>query len=162
MIKVTIEIPKGSPNKYEVNEQGQLELDRVLYSAQFFPFNYGFVGNSLSQDNDPLDIVLLSTYPVVPGCIVSSRVIGVLLMEDEAGIDSKIIAVPEEKIEPRLKQLQDIKDIPEHTKKEIQEFFETYKNLEPDKFVKITGWNNKKKALEIVKQAFKRYESEKK
>lgn len=162
-INVIVDIPKGSSNKYEYNEEkGFFALDRVIYSPIFFPFEYGFIPQTASEDGDSLDVVLLTTYPTFSGCVIEARPIGILLMEDEAGIDHKIIAVPQEKIDPRFKELQDIKDLPEHLKKEIQEFLETYKRLEPDKFVKITGWKGKGKAEEIINSAIKRYESENK
>ncbi len=157
-INVVIEIPKGSANKYEYNEkQGYFELDRTLYSPIRFPFEYGSIPQTLSEDNDPLDVALLASSPTFSGCVVNATPIGLLLMEDEAGIDNKIIAVPNEKLDPRFKEIKDVKDLPEHLKKEIQEFFETYKRLEPNKFVKITGWEGKEKAMEIIKEAVKRY-----
>ncbi len=158
-INVVVDIPKGSSNKYEYDEkEGFFALDRVIYSPIFFPFEYGFVPRTSSEDGDSLDVVLLTTYPTFSGCLIKARPIGVLLMTDEAGIDHKIIAVPQEKIDPRFKEIEDIKDLPEHLKKEIQEFFETYKRLEPGKFVKIKGWEGKKRAEEIIKSAVERYE----
>ena len=162
-INVVVDIPKGSSNKYEYDEkEGFFALDRVIYSPIFFPFEYGFIPRTSSQDGDSLDVVLLTTYPTFSGCLIKARPIGVLLMTDEAGIDHKIVAVPKEKIDPRFKEIQDIKDLPEHSKKEIQEFFETYKRLEPDKFVKIKGWQGKEKAKEIINSAIERYVSENK
>jgi len=159
-INVVVEIPKGSVNKYEIDEEsGAIFLDRTLYSAQFYPYNYGFIPQTRSEDGDSLDIVLL-TGPVFSGCVVKSRPIGVILMEDEGGIDNKVLAVPVEKVDPRFKEIQDIKDLSEHQKKEIQEFFETYKNLEKDKWVKITGWEGKEKAMEIITKAIEKYKSE--
>ncbi len=161
-INVVVEIPKGSVNKYEIDEEtGAIFLDRTLYSAQFFPFNYGFLPQTRSEDGDSLDIVLL-TGPVFSGCVVKARPIGVILMEDEGGIDNKVLAVPVDKLEPRYKEIQDQKDLPDHLKKEIQEFFETYKNLEKDKWVKITGWEGKEKAMEIITKAIEKYKAESK
>lgn len=158
-INVIIDIPKGCSNKYEYKEEkGYFELDRVLYSPIFFPFEYGFIPQTSSEDGDGLDVVLLLTYPTFSGCLIKARPIGVLLMEDEAGIDHKIIAVPQEKIDPRFKEIQDIKDLSEHLKKEIQVFFEDMKKLEPGKFVKIKGWEKADKAKEIIEKAIKRYE----
>ncbi len=162
-INVIVDIPKGSSNKYEYDEEkGFFALDRVIYSPLFFPFEYGFIPQTASEDGDSLDVVVLTTYPTFPGCQIKARPIGVLLMTDEAGVDHKIIAVPQEKIDPRFKEFQDIENLPEHLKKEIQEFFETYKRLEPGKFVKIKGWQEKEKAQEIIKEAIKRYGSESK
>jgi len=160
-INVIIDIPKGCSNKYEYQEkEGYFELNRVLYSPIFFPFEYGFIPQTSSEDGDALDVVLLSTYPAFSGCLIKARPIGVLLMEDEAGIDHKIIAVPQEKVDPRFKEIQDIQDLPEHFKKEIQVFFEDMKKLEPGKFVKLKGWQGKDRAEELIKEAIKRYESE--
>lgn len=159
-INVVVEIPKGSVNKYEIDEEtGAIFLDRTLYSSQFFPFNYGFIPQTRSEDGDSLDVILL-TGPVFSGCVVKARPIGVILMEDESGTDNKVLAVPMEKIDPRFKEISDQKDLSEHLKKEIQEFFETYKNLEKDKWVKITGWEGKEKAMEIVGEAIEKYKSE--
>ena len=158
-INVIIDIPKGCSNKYEYKEEkGYFELDRVLYSPIFFPFEYGFIPQTSSEDGDALDVVLPLTYPTFSGCLIKARPIGVLLMEDEAGIDHKIIAVPQEKVDPRFKEIQDIKDLPEHFKKEIQVFFEDMKKLELGKFVKIKGWEKADKAKEIIQKAIKRYE----
>lgn len=159
-INVVVDIPKGSSNKYEYNEEGYFELDRVLYSSLFFPFEYGFMPRTASEDGDSLDVVLLSTFPAFSGCLVKARPIGVLLMQDEKGTDHKIIAVPLEKIDPRFKEIQNVEDLPEHLKKEIQEFFETYKRLEPGKFVKVKGWQGRAKAKEIIKNAIEKYGSE--
>ncbi len=157
-INVIVEIPKGSSNKYEYDEElGVLTLDRALYSPVHFPFEYGTMPQTLSEDNDPLDIVLLSTNPTFPGCLVKAEPIGVLLMEDEAGIDNKIVAVPKAKLDPRFAHIKDIKDLTDHQQKEIQEFFEIYKRLEPNKFVKLTGWEGAKKAKEIITEAVTRY-----
>jgi len=161
-INVVIDIPKGSSNKYEYNEEkGYFELDRVFYSPLFMPWDYGFVPQTCSEDGDSLDVGVLTTYPTFPGCVIKARPIGVLLMEDEKGIDHKIVALPTEKIDPRLKEIQDVKDLPEHWRKEIQEFFETYKRLEPGKFVKVKGWEGKERAKEIIKEAIARYQNQK-
>ena len=160
-INVIVEIPKGSKNKYEVNEdEGYIELDRSLYSSVYFPFEYGTMPQTLSEDGDPLDIVLLASSPTFPGCVVKAEPIGVLLMADEAGEDNKIIAKPKTKIDPRFEHLNDVTDLLGHQKKEIQEFFEIYKRLEPGKFVKVTGWGNKEKAKELIKKATEKYGKE--
>jgi len=159
-INVVVDIPRGSSNKYEYNEeQGYTELDRVLYSPMFFPFEYGFIPQTASDDGDSLDVVLLTTFPTFPGCLIKARPIGFLLMKDEAGVDNKIIAVPLDKVDPRFKEIKDIKDVPEHLKKEIQTFFEDYKKLEKDKYehVKIGGFEGKAKAEEIIKKAVEKY-----
>ena len=158
-IKVLVEIPKGSKQKYEYDEElGAIKLDRTLYSAMYFPFEYGAIKDTLGEDGDPLDVILLSSFPTFPGCIVESEVAGYLEMEDEAGIDTKIIAVPKEKIDPRI-SIKEVEDIPDYTKKEIREFFETYKNLEPEKWVKLKDFKSKKDAEKIVEEAQKRYKN---
>jgi inorganic pyrophosphatase len=152
-INVFIEIPKGSCNKYELDkETNKITLDRTLYSSVHFPFEYGFIENTLSEDGDPLDVVVLSTNPTFPGCVVPAKVIGLLNMEDESGIDYKIIVAPDDKIDPRFKEINDISDLAEHQKKEIQEFFEIYKRLEPNKWVKVVGFESKEKAEEIIEK----------
>lgn len=157
-INVVIDIPKRSPNKYEYNEdKGYFELDRVLYSPLFYPLDYGFVPQTIAEDGDSLDVLVLTTFPTFPGCLIKARPVCVMLMEDEAGVDPKIIAAPQEKIDPRFKEIQDLPDLPEHLKKEIQEFFEVMKRLEPGKFVKIKAWQTKPQAQAIIKAAVKKY-----
>ena len=152
-INILIEISKGSCNKYELDkETGRIVLDRTLYSSVYFPFEYGFIENTLSEDGDPLDVAVLSTNPTFPGCVVPAKVIGLLNMEDESGIDYKIIAVPDDKIDPRFKEINNVSDLSEHQKKEIQEFFEIYKRLEPNKWVKVVGFESKEKAEEIIEK----------
>ena len=156
-IKVFVEIPKGSENKYERNEEtGEIMLDRTLYGPHYFPFEYGFIQGTKGEDGDPLDVVLLTTHPTFPGCIVQAEVIGYLEMEDEGGIDHKVIAVPIEKIDPRWKEIQDVKDLGAHQRAEIKEFFETYKRLEPNKWVKVTDFKSKEEAEKIIEDAQKR------
>ncbi|GMX58431.1 MAG: inorganic diphosphatase [Candidatus Microsyncoccus archaeolyticus] len=155
-INIFIEIPKGSSNKYELDkETNKIRLDRTLYSSVHFPFEYGFIENTLADDGDPLDVVVLATNPTFPGCVVPAKIIGMLNMEDESGLDYKIIAVPDDKIDPRFKEINDINDLKEHEKKEIQEFFEIYKRLEPNKWVKVTGFESREKAEEIIEKCKK-------
>lgn len=157
-VKIFVEIPKGSVQKYEYDEElGAIKLDRTLYSPMYFPFEYGFIKDTLGEDGDPLDVVLLASNPTFPGCIVKARPVGYLEMEDEAGIDTKIIAVPDSKIDPRFVNIEDVKDIPEHTKKEIKEFFENYKNLEPGKWVKLKEFKSKEEAERMIEEAKERY-----
>lgn len=155
-INIFIENPKGTSNKYELDkESGRIMLDRALYSSVFWPFEYGFIENTLSEDGDPLDAVVLVNEPTFPGCIIPSKIIGMLDMEDESGIDYKIIAVPDDKIDPRFKHVNSVDDLTEHQRKEIQEFFEVYKRLEPNKWVKVTGFQSKEKAEEIIEKCKK-------
>ncbi len=159
-VKAIIEVPFGSNVKYELDkESGAIEVDRVLYSAMFYPANYGFVANTLSDDGDPADILVVNDYALTPGCYIKCRLIGVLMMEDESGIDEKLIAVPAEKIDPRYKHIQEIDDLPEATLARIKNFFETYKMLEPNKWVKVTGFKGKADAEKILDQAIKNYKA---
>ena len=160
-IKVLVEIPKGSKQKYEYDEDlDAIKLDRTLYSPMYFPFEYGSIKETLGEDGDPLDVVLISSFPTFPGCIIESEVIGYLEMEDEEGTDTKIIAVPKEKIDPRI-SIKEVKDIPEHLQKEIKEFFENYKNLEPGKWVKLKDFKPKAEADKMVEESQKRYQEKK-
>lgn len=153
-IKVFVEIPKFSKQKYEFDEELQkIKLDRTIYGPMYFPFEYGFVSGTKGEDGDPLDCVLFSSFPTFPGCIVEAEPIGLLEMEDEAGIDTKILARPLEKIDPRFKEIKDIDDLPEYLKIEVREFFETYKRLEPDKWVKLNKFKGKKEAENIILKA---------
>jgi len=155
-VNVFVEIPKDSNIKYELDkESGVMMADRFLYTAMSYPFNYGFVPNTLADDGDPLDIIVLSEYPVVPGTVISSVVIGMLDMEDEAGMDEKILAVPTEKIDPLFGKFKDINDVPDAIKNKLIHFFENYKTLEPNKWVKLKEWKNKAVALETVKKSLK-------
>ena len=155
-INVIVEIQKGSKNKYELDkETGLISLDRVMTSSQDYPFDYGFVPNTLWHDGDPLDVVLITTYPLLPGIILEARVLGVMNMIDSGESDAKIIAVPAK--DPRFDHLQDLADIPAHTVKEYQHFFETYKNLQ-NKVVTIPSIGNKSDAEKIVDEAIALFE----
>ena len=159
-IYVFIEIPKGSNIKYEFDEEDKvIKVDRILYTAMFYPFNYGFIPNTLEEDGDPVDVLVLSYDTFVPGVVVRARPIGVLITEDEDGMDRKVLAVPHEKIDPRFSNVKDIKDLPQIILDQIKHFFEHYKELEPGKWVKVVGWENREKALEIIKSAIDRYNS---
>jgi inorganic pyrophosphatase len=150
-INVYIEIPAQSNIKYEVDsETGALMVDRFLHTASFYPFNYGFIPQTKTGDNDPLDVIVLSEYPVVPCSLIRCQPIGVLLTEDEAGEEEKIIAVPLEKIDP-LYGKETMETLNESTKNKIKHFFETYKTIEPGKWVKIKNWGNAEEAKEIIK-----------
>lgn len=161
-ILVFVEIPKGSFQKYEFDEElGGIKLDRSIYGPMYFPFEYGFVKDTLGQDGDPLDCVLLSNFSTFPGCLVWARPIGILEMEDEEGIDHKLLALPDVKIDPRVSHIKDVEDIPEYTRRELKEFFEVYKRLEPGKWVKIKDFKNKKEAEKLVAEARLRYQKKK-
>lgn len=155
-VNVLIEIPQGSNIKYELDkDSGAIMVDRFLHTAMTFPTNYGFVPNTLADDGDPLDVMVLSEFPVAPGTVIPAVVIGMLEMEDEAGIDTKILAVPSIKIDPLFGTYTDITDVPEATKNKMKHFYENYKSLEPGKWVKLKNWLDKNAALEAVKKAIK-------
>ncbi|GAX87560.1 inorganic pyrophosphatase [Lebetimonas natsushimae] len=157
-VNVVIEIPQGSNIKYELDkDSGAIFLDRILYGSQFYPANYGFVPNTLADDGDPIDVLVLSSESVVPGCVIKSRVIGVLIMEDESGKDEKIIAVPTVKLDPQMAKINSLEDLPEIKLEQIKHFFETYKDLEPGKWVKVTGFEGKEKAVELINKAIQNY-----
>lgn len=152
---VTIEIPRGTRNKYEVDhETGRIKLDRTLFTATRYPSDYGFIDNTLGEDGDPLDALVLVDEPTFPGCMIRCRAIGMFHMRDEAGGDDKIMAVPAG--DPRLDRLQDLRDLNEFHIKEIQHFFETYKDLEPGKSVEGAHWTGREGAELEIEASFKR------
>ncbi len=160
--KVFIEIPSGSNIKYEaVEETGELKVDRFLYTAFVYPFNYGFIKETKGEDGDPLDTIVLSSYPVQAGVVIKCHAIGLLEMEDEAGIDTKIIAVPDKKIDPVYGEHEDIKSIPEAIKTKIKHFFDHYKELEPGKWIKTGEYKGSEKANKIIQEALKRLSQQK-
>ena len=145
-----IEIPKGSTNKYELDDEtGMLRLDRVLYSPLFYPFDYGFIPQTRYLDGDPIDVLVMSMHPTFPGCIVDSRAIGVLEMRDEKGPDEKLLCVATK--DPRFNNRKSLNDLNPHTLKEIIHFFEVYKTLE-DKEVEVIGWKDVPEAIQIIEQ----------
>ena len=159
-INVVIEITGGSsggsPVKYEFDkESGGIFVDRIVNTSMFYPCNYGFIPNTLHADGDPTDVLVLLDIPLPPGVVIPCRPIGVLKMEDDGGLDDKIIAVPTNKIDPFQSEILDLDDLNEKTKERISHFFEHYKDLEKDKWVKLIGWGNKKEALNIVKESIK-------
>ncbi|MFZ9283892.1 MAG: inorganic diphosphatase [Candidatus Nanopelagicales bacterium] len=152
---VLIEIPAGSRNKYEVDHQtGKIRLDRMLFTSTRYPWDYGFVENTLGLDGDPLDALVMLDEPTFPGCIVSCRVIGMFRMTDEAGGDDKLLCVPAGDV--RKANLQDIEDVPEFDRLEIKHFFEVYKDLEPGKSVEGATWVGKAEAEAEITQSYAR------
>ena len=142
---VTIEIPKGARNKYEVDhETGRIRLDRMLFTSMAYPSDYGYVEDSLGEDGDPLDALVLLDEPTWPGCLVRARPIGMFHMRDEAGGDDKILCIPAG--DPRMNHIQDLSDISDFDRLEIQHFFETYKDLEPGKSVEGAHWAGRAEA----------------
>lgn len=157
-VNAVIEIPKNSNVKYEVHKKtGLISVSRFLYTAMSYPFNYGFIPETLENDNDPIDVMAICEEMILPGCIIMVRPIGVLVTEDENGLDNKIIAVPISKIDPTYDKIKDISDLDDHLKKRISHFFEKYKELEPDKWVEVKGFRPKKAALERIEQCHKKY-----
>ena len=155
-INVFIEIPQGSSIKYELDkESGVIMVDRFSYTAMFYPFNYGFVPQTHAEDGDPTDVLVISSYSVAPGTVIPSRPIGMLEMEDEAGIDTKILAVPTAKVDPFYANVQDVSDLDEATKKKIQHFFNHYKEIEPGKWVKTKRFLGKEEAEKAINKSLK-------
>ncbi|WP_349369952.1 inorganic diphosphatase [Salinarimonas sp.] len=157
-VNVVIEVPiGGEPIKYELDKAaGTLVVDRFLYTSMRYPGNYGFVPHTLSDDGDPVDVLVANTRAIVPGAIIAVRPVGVLIMEDEAGQDEKIIAVPTTKLTRRYESVKTIADMPDITLKQIEHFFAHYKDLEPGKWVKIVRWGDAEEALEMVTRAIER------
>ncbi len=157
-LSVIIEIPKGSQNKYEIDKKtGLIALDRANYSSAAYPFDYGFIPQTLWDDGDPLDVVLLTTFPLAPGILVRVRPVAMMTMTDNGYSDAKIIAVPVE--DKRWENTKDLEDLNSHTPKEFQHFFETYKALtEGENPVTVQGWSDKKSALEAVQRSIELYE----
>lgn len=153
-INVFVEIPQGSSIKYELNkDSGAIFVDRFMHTAMNFPFNYGFIPQTQAKDGDPVDVLVLSSYPVHPGTVIPARPIGMLQMEDEAGLDNKILAVPVEKVDPFFAHIKDITDVPEPLKAKIKHFFERYKELEKGKWVKLKDFLDSAKAKEDIKSS---------
>ena len=151
-VNVLIEVPiGGEPIKYEIHkDSGALMVDRFLYTAMRSPGNYGFIPHTLSGDGDPCDVIVANTRAIVPGAIMSCRIVGVLIMEDEAGGDEKLIAVPAHKLTQRYDSVQDYTDLPLITRQQIEHFFAHYKDLEPGKWVKILRWGDAAEAQAMV------------
>lgn len=153
--KVFIEIPAGSSIKYEVDEEtGELKVDRFLHTAFSYPFNYGFIKETKGEDGDPVDVVILSQYPVQPGSVMKCHAVGMLEMSDEEGVDTKVLAVPTKKIDPLFGTYEDLKDVPEATLNKIKHFFENYKTLEPGKWVKVNEFKDRKTAEDSITKSF--------
>jgi inorganic pyrophosphatase len=160
-IYAIIEIPKDSNIKYEVDETtGLLFIDRKLHTAMTYPFNYGFIPSTKEEDGDPIDILIISNDKYSPLSVVRSKPIGVLITEDEEGKDSKIIAVPDKKIDVNYSKLDEIDQIDQEILDKIKHFFEHYKELEKGKFVKVIGWKNKNQAEKIITEGIKRFKNQ--
>jgi inorganic pyrophosphatase len=156
---VTIEIPKGSRNKYEVDhETGRIRLDRRLFTSTSYPADYGFVENTLGEDGDPLDALVILDEPTFPGCLIQCRTIGMFRMTDEAGGDDKLLCVPAH--DPRVEHLRDIHHVSEFDRLEIQHFFEVYKDLEPGKSVEGANWVGRTDAEAEIERSYKRFKEQ--
>jgi inorganic pyrophosphatase len=157
-VNVIIEVAVGGePIKYEMDkEAGTLVVDRFLYTAMRYPGNYGFIPHTLSDDGDPCDVLVANTRAIVPGAVMACRPVGVLFMEDEAGGDEKIIAVPTSKLTQRYDKVKTYSDLPDITLQQIQHFFEHYKDLEPGKWVKVTRWGDAEEAFKLIEEGIAR------
>ena len=156
IVNCIIEIPKGGTNKFEYDYHKEtFKLDRVLHSSVFYPTEYGFIPQTKVEDGDPLDIMVIATFSTFPGCLIRARVIGALKMTDNGRNDTKIIGICYE--DPRMKHVKHLKDLPPHFKSEVENFFQSYAELEPTKKIDIQGWSERKVAKELVKKAIEAY-----
>ncbi len=159
-IYVVIEIPQGSSIKYEVDkESGAVFVDRFLFTAMYYPFNYGFIPNTLADDGDPTDVLVISRESVVPGSVIRCRPIGMLEMEDEEGIDTKVIAVPVSKLDQTFEGINEVSQLPEATLNKIKHFFEHYKELESGKWVKVKSFKDSSAAKEDIKNSIENFKN---
>lgn len=157
-VNALIEIPNGSNVKYEIDKlSGAVVVDRMLFSAMYYPANYGFVPSTLAEDGDPADILVLNPQPLQAGCVIACRLIGILVMEDEAGMDEKLLAVPISSIDPNFDEIKSIEDVPSAQLAKIKNFFETYKMLEPNKWVKVKDFQGKSAAEAMLQTAIDNY-----
>lgn len=154
-VNVLIEIPfGGAPVKYEIDKaSGAMFVDRFLHTAMYYPANYGFIPHTLSKDGDPVDALVLGRTPVIPGAVIRSRPIGVLIMEDEAGLDEKILMVPVNDLHPYYEEVSSYEALPNILRDQIAHFFEHYKDLEQNKWVKVVRWGSPEEAAEIIKHS---------
>ncbi len=159
-INVIVENPMGgSPVKYELDkDSGMIFVDRFLHTAMFYPGNYGFIPQTLAGDGDPVDVLVLGHLPVTPGAVLRSRPVGVLFMEDDGGVDEKVIAVPVTKLHPYHDNVHDIEDVKEIVRQQIEHFFTHYKDLEPGKWVKVKGWGNAADAEKAILEGLGNYD----
>lgn len=156
-INVVIEIPQGSSVKYELDkETGAVVVDRFLFTPMSYPAAYGFIPGTLADDGDPMDALVLVPAAIVPGAVIRCRPIGVLHMVDEAGSDEKIICVPHDKVHPLHGEVASVDDLPSIVRQTIEHFFETYKDLEPGKWVKVKGWGSMDDACDVISQSIER------
>jgi inorganic pyrophosphatase len=162
-VNVVIEVAiGGEPIKYEMDKAaGTLVVDRFLYTPMRYPGNYGFVPHTLSDDGDPIDVLIANTRPIVPGAVMNVRPVGVLKMQDESGGDEKVIAVPSPRLTQRYVNVHNVTDLPQITLDQIQHFFEHYKDLEPGKWVKVVGWGDAAEARRLISESIARHQAQK-
>ena len=161
-IYVVVEIPQDSGIKYELDkESGAIFVDRFLFTAMHYPFNYGFIPQTLADDGDPVDVLVISRYPVVPGSVIRCRPIGLLQMQDEEGTDTKLIAVPHSKVDPTYDSVKSVEDLPKVLLDRIKHFFEHYKELEPGKWVKVESFKGPELAFEEIRKGIENYKNAK-
>jgi len=154
-VEVIVEIPQGSRNKYEMDHAtGRIRLDRMLFTSTRYPLDYGFIPDTLAEDGEPLDAMVMLEEPAFPGCLVTARPVGLFWMHDEHGPDAKVLAVPAR--DPRFAGLQDLDDVPGYLTAEIGHFFDIYKELEPGKGTDVRGWQDRATAIEVIEAAFAR------
>ncbi len=159
---VIVEIPKGSKVKYEFNSKMNiLTVDRILFTAMTYPYNYGIIPKTLMPDGEPLDALIITNEPLIPGSLIKVKPIGILEMIDEKGIDHKLITVPSSDIDPTTQNIKDIKDLPTATLNQIKHFFEHYKDLEPGKWSKVKRFLNAEEAKQIIIEAIKKFNEHK-
>jgi inorganic pyrophosphatase len=154
-IEVVIEIPKGTRNKYEADENGVLWLDRRLFTATAYPEDYGYVPQTLAADGDPLDAMVVLSEPTFPGCHIRARPLGMFLMRDEEGVDAKVLCAPA--TDPRSADVTELEHVPDYELNEIAHFFAIYKTLEPGKFTEITGWRDRAEAEAAIEECRERF-----
>ena len=162
-IYVVIEIPQNAdPIKYEIDKaSGAIFVDRFMATPMFYPCNYGYINNTLSLDGDPVDVLVPTPYPLIPGAVIRCRPVGVLKMSDEAGQDAKLVAVPHSKLTKLYDDVKDVEDLSDLLKGQIKHFFERYKELEAGKWVKVEGWGNKADAIAEIEASVVRYNESK-
>jgi inorganic pyrophosphatase len=160
-VNVIIEIPfGGEPVKYEMNKvSGRMFVDRILFTAMCYPGNYGFVPQTLAEDGDPIDVLVIAQQQIMPGAVMNCRPIGVLLMRDEAGPDEKVLAVPSDKVSSMYRDVAECHDLPEIQRRQIAHFFERYKELEDGKWVKVERWGDAEEARSLIVKAIERANS---
>ena len=158
-VNVIIEVPMNSsdPVKYEMDkDSGAVFVDRFIATPMYYPCNYGFIPNTLSDDGDPCDVLVVSDFPIVPGAVIEAKPVGVLIMEDEKGMDEKILAVPAKKLNSQYEKVESYKELPEELVNKIKHFFEHYKDLEAGKWVKVKGFEDAAKAKSLIEEGIER------